>query len=423
MTSDLAIPTAAQAAAIDRRDEAEALDQRCALAFTRARFRLPDKLIYLDGNSLGALPMAAPDRLAGVIGGEWGTDLIQSWNTAGWIDAPARVGAAIAPLVGVGADEVTVADSVSVNLFKLLAACLHLRPGRRVILTEPGNFPTDLYVAQGLAALVPGVEVRAVPADGLASVLGPEVAVLMLTHVHYKWASIHDMAGLTAAAHAAGALTLWDLSHSAGAVEVDLAAAGADFAVGCGYKYLNGGPGAPAFLFAARRHHERIAQPLSGWMGHAAPFDFVDEYAPAPGMGRFLCGTPPILSLSALEAGLATFAGIAMADVAAKSRALSALLQARMAARAPQLALASPADPAARGSHLVFRHPDAFAICQASIARGVVGDFRAPDLWRLGLTPLYTRYVDVWDAAEVAGDIIARGAWRDPAFARRAAVT
>lgn len=421
MSGRVATPEAA--AACTSRADAQALDAACPLAHSRARFRLPEGVLYLDGNSLGALPVATPAHMARVVEEEWGRSLIGSWNSAGWISAPQRIGAAIAPLVGAQPDEVIVADSVSVNLFKLLAACLALRPGRRVILSEPGNFPTDLYIAQGLAALVPGVEVRTVAAPHLADALGPEVAVLMLTHVHYKWASVHDMAGLTAAAHAAGALAVWDLSHSAGALVVELNAAGADFAVGCGYKYLNGGPGAPGFLFAARRHHAHIAQPLSGWMGHARPFDFTDAYAPAPGMDRFLCGTPPILALGALEAGVATFDGIAMPDVAAKAHALSALLQARMAACAPALVLASPADPAERGSHLVFRHPDAYAICQAAIARGLVGDFRAPDLWRLGLMPLYTRYADVWDAAEVAGDILASGAWRAPGFARRSTVT
>lgn len=420
-TPGIAMPP--QAAAVASRAEAEALDAACPLAHTRARFRLPEGVIYLDGNSLGALPAATPAHLAQVIEAEWGRDLIASWNRADWIGAPARVGAAIAPLIGAAPDEVIVADSVSVNLFKLLAAALALRPGRRVILSEPGNFPTDLYVAQGLAALLRGVELRTVPAEAIPAALGPDVAVLLLTHVHYRTARMHDMAALSAAAHAAGALALWDLSHSAGAVVVDLNGAGADLATGCGYKYLNGGPGAPAFVFAARRHHDALAQPLQGWMGHAAPFDFVDDFAPAPAMRRFLTGTMPILSLSALEAGVATFAGVAMAALQAKSRSLLGLLEARMAERAPALRCLSPVDPAARGSHLAFAHPQAFAICQAAIERGVVGDFRAPDVWRLGVTPLYTRHVDVWDAAEVAGAILDGEAWRDERHQRRPAVT
>ena len=405
------------------RDDAARLDAADPLAHLRARFTIPDGLLYFDGNSLGVLPADAPARLADAVAGEWGRGLVGSWNSADWIGAPARVGAKIARLIGAEPDEVIATDSVSINVFKLLAAALALRPGRRVIVTEPGNFPTDLYIANALADLVPGVEVRAVAVDSIAQALDPEVAVLLLTHVHYKSARRLDMAELTRAAHAQGALALWDLSHSAGAVELDLAACDADLAVGCGYKYLNGGPGAPAFVFAARRLHDAIRQPLAGWMGHAAPFDFVDDYAPAPGMARFLCGTPPMLSLIALEAGLDALDGVDMEQLQAKSRALSTLLIERLAVRAPGLALASPADAAERGSHLVFAHPNAYALTQALIARGVVGDFRTPDLLRLGLTPLYLRHVDIWDAAEIIADVLATESWREPCYSQRARVT
>lgn len=405
------------------RDDALKLDSADPLAFARERFSLPEGVFYLDGNSLGVLPRATPARIADVVGREWGRDLIRSWNSADWIGAPARIGALIAPLVGAKPHEVIAADSVSVNLYKLLHAALALRPDRRVIVTEPGNFPTDLYVAQGLAAAHPSVEVRAVEPGAIEQALAPDVAVLMLTHVHYKSARVHDMVHLTAAAHAAGALALWDLSHSAGALPVELNGCTADFAVGCGYKYLNGGPGAPAFLFAAERHHAAMRSPLTGWMGHAQPFAFVDDYAPAEGMARFLCGTPPILSFAALEEGLRAFDGVDLGLLAAKSRSLSSLLVARVAELAPELRLASPADPHQRGSHVVFAHPHAYEICQALIARHVIGDFRAPDLLRLGLTPLYLSHADVWDAAEVIGEVMRTGAWRDPAYAVRSRVT
>ena len=405
------------------RTDALALDAADPLAFLRARFVLPEGVIYLDGNSLGVLPARTPGLIADAVERQWGRDLIRSWNTADWIGAPQRIGASIAPLIGVAAHEVIVADSVSVNLFKLLAAALALRPGRATILTEPGNFPTDLYVANGLAAAIPGVDVRVADLADIPGALGHDVAVLLLTHVHYKSAHRRDMRALTAAAHAAGALVLWDLSHSAGAVAVDLNGAGADLAVGCGYKYLNGGPGAPAFLFAAERYHAALVSPLAGWMGHAAPFAFDDAYAPAPGMTRFLVGTAPMLSLLALEAGVETFAGVDMGAVEAKRAALGELLIARLAERAPDLELASPREAAARGSHLVFRHPHAYEICQCLIARGVIGDFRAPDLWRAGLTPLTLSYAEVWDAAEVVGDVMATQAWAEPRFGVRGKVT
>ena len=405
--------------------EVQAMDLADPLRPCRERFTLPEGVTYLDGNSLGALPRATPGRVAAAIAGEWGRDLIASWNKHGWIDAPAKLGARIAPLIGAAADEVIVADSTSANLFKLItAACLAV-PGRSSILTEPGNFPTDLYIAQGVAQMLPGRRVRTVPVGEIAAAIDADTAIVVLTHVHYKTGAKLDMAALTAAAHAAGALILWDLSHSAGAVEIDLDGCDADLAVGCGYKYLNGGPGAPAFLYVARRWQAHLRSPLTGWMGHGAPFDFGDDYAPADGMKRFLCGTPPILGMAALDAGLDTFDGITMAALTAKSRALSELLIAGIEQRCAGagFTIVTPRDPAARGSHVSVAHDHAWEICQALIARGVVGDFRAPDVLRLGLTPLYTSHQDVWQAVETLAEVMATEAWRDPAYAVRAAVT
>jgi kynureninase len=398
-----------------------AMDAADPLAARRALFALPEGVTYLDGNSLGALPKATPARVAAVVEQQWGGDLIASWNTHGWIDAPSRLGARIAPLIGAGADEVIVADSTSANLFKLLVAACLARPDRGTIVSEPGNFPTDLYIAQGVAETLRGRRVRT--ASDVAAAIDGDTAVVLLTHVHYKTGAMADMAAITAAAHAAGALILWDLSHSVGAVEIDLNGCGADLAVGCGYKYINGGPGAPAFLYVARGLQGEMRSPLTGWMGHAAPFDFGDAYAPGAGMTRFLCGTPPILAMAALEAGLDTFDGLAMRDLVAKSRALSTLLIAGIDRRCPGFALVTPRDAAARGSHVSIAHPHAWEICQALITRGVVGDFRAPDVLRLGLTPLYTSFEDVWRAVEVLAAVMAKGAWRDPAYAVRSAVT
>ena len=405
--------------------EARALDAADPLASLRARFTFPDGVIYLDGNSLGALPAATPARVAAVVEEQWGRGLIGSWNRHNWIGAARRVGARIAPLIGAAPHEVVVADSTSVNLFKLIAAAMGARPGRRTILSEPGNFPTDLYVADGVASLVPGTQVRLAAADAIAAAVDEDTAVVVLTHIHYKSGRMLDMAALTRAAQAKGALVLWDLSHSVGAVPVALNACGADLAGGCGYKYLNGGPGAPAFLFVAERHQATLRSPLSGWMGHAAPFAFVDDYAPAPGIDRFQCGTPSILALAALEEGLAMFADVAFADLVAKSRALSqgwiALVENRCAGHA--FALASPRDPAERGSHVSFAHPDAYPICQALIARGVIGDFRAPDVLRMGFAPLYTSHEDVWRAADVLADVMNSRAWDRDAYRTRATVT
>lgn len=401
---------------------ARELDAADPLAHYRDRFDLPEGVIYLDGNSLGALPKATSARLEQVVRGEWGTDLIRSWNSAGWIELPQRVGAKIAPLIGALGHEVIACDSTSVNLFKLIAAALAMRPGRKVILSEPGNFPTDLYMIAGLEAQ--GLaERRLAERDAIAEALDDDVALLLLTHVHYKTGALHDMAALTAAAHRAGALVLWDLSHSGGALPVDLNACVADFAVGCGYKYLNGGPGAPAYAFVAERHHAALEQPLTGWMGHAAPFSFADDYAPAPGVARLLCGTPPILGLAALEVGVNLVAEIGVERLYAKSQALSTFLLECLEESGVALELVSPSDPAERGSQLSFRHPEAYALCQALIARGVIGDFRAPEVLRLGFAPAYLRFEDLAHAAHELADILATSAWDRPEFKQRAAVT
>ncbi|WP_332773261.1 kynureninase [Phenylobacterium sp.] len=401
----------------------EALDRADPLAGRRALFDLTPGQIYLDGNSLGALPRAVKPRLDAAVQAEWGRDLIKSWNTADWINLPARVGAKIAPLIGAAPDEVIAADSTSVNIFKLAAGALKLRPGRKVIVTEPGNFPTDLYILQGLRDLMGDVELRVVEQAGLEAALTDEVALLLLTHVHYKTGRVHDMARLTAQAHAAGALVLWDLSHSAGALAVDLSGCGADLAVGCGYKYLNGGPGAPAFLFVAKRLQADFQSPLTGWMGHAAPFAFGDDYAPAKGVLRGLCGTPSVLGLTALEAALTVFDGVDMADIRAKSMVLGDLFLDLALARCPEFGLGCSRDAIQRGSQVALTHPQGYPIMQALIHRGVIGDFRAPDVLRFGFTPLYVGYADVWDAVEILVDIMANEQWREARFHEIAAVT
>ncbi len=403
-------------------DEAKALDAADPLAFARERFRIPPGLIYLDGNSLGALPRGIPGRLAEVVERQWGEDLIASWNTHGWIDWPRTIAARLAPILGASPGELIIADSTSVCLFKALAAAFRARPGRRVILTEEGNFPTDLYVARSVAELLGG-EVLIVPRERLADALDEQVAVLTLTHVDYRSAERHDMAGLNAAAHDAGALTVWDLSHSAGALALDLRASGCDLAVGCGYKYLNGGPGAPAFLFAAEALQADLRPPVSGWMGHADPFAFEPVHRDASGVGRFLTGTPSILALAALESGLECFAGVDLRQVEAKAAALTQLFIEAVERRCPDLRLASPRHPALRGSHVSFAHPEAYPIMQCLIARGVIGDVRAPDLLRFGFAPLYVGYADTLRAAEVLEEVVTSRRFDRPEFRRRARVT
>jgi kynureninase len=403
-----------------------ALDQDDPLARFRDLFSLPEGVVYLDGNSLGALPRDTPQRVASVVAREWGNGLIRSWNDAGWIDAPARIGDKIGNLIGAAPGTVMVADSTSVNLFKLLGAALHLRPGRRVILSERGNFPTDLYIAQGLAALLgDGHTLRLAERDRMADSIDDDTAVVMLTHVNYHHGAMYDMAAITRAVHAKGALMLWDLCHSAGAVPVDLGAADADFAVGCGYKFLNGGPGAPAFLHVARRLQDQLRFPITGWLGHAAPFAFETDFRPASGIAGAVVGTPPMISMAALEAGIDIAVQAPMEQLRAKSIRQAGIFADLVAQHCAGhgLVLASPADPAQGGSQVCFAHPEAWPIMQALIARGVIGDFRAPDILRFGLTPLYLGYADLWDAVQVLRQVLDSGEWRQDRFRQRRKVT
>ena len=432
--------------------DCQTLDAQDPLRPLRDHFTLPPGMVYLDGNSLGAMPRATAARVADVVTREWGQDLIKSWNSAGWFALPQRMGNMIAPLVGAGQDEVVATDSTSVNLYKVLHAAINIAKSKKsgttpqILLSERANFPTDLYIAQGLCA-AQGLTLKLVEADGIAAALADtsdgEVAVLMLTHVNYRTGAMYDMRAVTAAAHAAGALAVWDLAHSAGAVPVDLTGADADFAVGCGYKYLNGGPGAPAFVWVHPRHADQFSQPLSGWWGHAAPFAFTPEYRPAPGITRYLCGTQPLISLSALECGLDVFhAAEALGGMAAlrtKSLALTdlfiALVEERCAGHG--LALVTPRAHAERGSQVCLsREKGAYAIVQALIARNVVGDFRAgdppgqadgvvpmPDILRFGFTPLYIGFEDVWNAVEQLRQVLVSGEWQEARFNQQHAVT
>ena len=394
-----------------------------ANALARERFSIPNDVIYLDGNSLGPLPKATPERLRGLMREEWRSDLIASWNKHHWIDLPATVAARLAPIVGAKPGELVIADSTSVSLFKLLAAGVRARPGRGTVLTGTSNFPTDLYVAEGLCAML-GLELRTVEPDALAGSIDEDVAVVTLTHVDYRSAAIHDMAAINAAARDAGALTCWDLSHSAGAIVLDLDGAGCDLAVGCGYKSLNGGPGAPAFIYVREGLQAELCPPLQGWMGHHDPFAFDPQFRPAEGISRFLTGTPSILALAALDCGLATFDGIAMADIEARSRQLSqAFIDAVEQRSGDHMTLASPRDPATRGSHVCFTHPDGYAVMQALIERKVIGDFRAPDLMRFGFAPLYNSAEEVIRAAAILGEILDTRAWDEPRHHMRRKVT
>ncbi len=401
-------------------------DRDDPLANFREAFALPEGVIYLDGNSLGPPPLAAIEDLNEAAQDAWGHGLVRSWNTAGWIDSPTRLGDRLAELIGAGPGEVIVADSTSVNLFKLLVAAMQARPERQVILSEPGDFPTDLYMAEGAVRTLGGgrrLELR--DPEDLEAAIGPDTAVLLLGHVHYKSGRVRDMAGLTAKAQAAGALVLWDLSHSGGVLPVQLNACNVDLAVGCGYKYLSGGPGAPAFLFVAKRHQDSLVSPLGGWMGHAQPFAFEDGYAPAEGIRRFACGTPPILSLTALEAGVSLALRAGPERLAAKARALGDLFIATVEAgpAAGALTLASPRAAAERGGQVSFHHPQAYAIVQALIARGVIGDFRAPDICRFGFSPLFLSFAQVEEGARMLGEVVAGKLYEDPAYSVRTAVT
>ena len=418
-------------------------DAQDPLRLLRDQFNLPDGVVYLDGNSLGAMPRSAAAKVAQAVTEEWGQGLIRSWNSAGWFELPQRLGDKIGTLVGASAGTLVATDSTSINLYKVLSAALHIAaldaPERRVVLSERSNFPTDLYIAESLCKQR-GCRLQLVDADELDAALDASVAVLMLTHVNYRTGAMFDMAAVTAAAHQAGALVVWDLAHSAGAVPVHLEQADADFAVGCGYKYLNGGPGAPAFVWVHPRHASRFWQPLSGWWGHAAPFAFTPDYLPAPGITRYLCGTQPILSMRALECGLDTVLAAqdcipgqdAMTALRGKSLQLTDLFIALVGQRCAGfgLSVATPLDHQRRGSQVsLSRAEGAYAIMQALIARGVIGDFRAgdgrnhPDILRFGFTPLYVGFADVWNAVEHLRQVLQTGEWMQAQFNQKRAVT
>ncbi|MEL6550823.1 MAG: kynureninase [Pseudomonadota bacterium] len=387
-------------------------------------FVLPEGVIYLDGNSLGPLPKHAARRVAEATEAEWGQMLVRGWNAAGWMDAPTQLGDRIAPLIGAGPGTTMVGDTLSIKVFQALSAALDLRPERKVILTDSGNFPTDVYMAEGLVkALGKGHTLRIVEPEDVLDTLDDDVAVLMLTHVDYRTGRMHDMATLSAKAREVGAITLWDLAHSAGALPVDLAGVGADFAVGCTYKYLNGGPGAPAFIYIRPDMAARISPILSGWLGHAAPFNFDLAYSPAEAVGRMRVGTPPVLQMAALDAALDLWDDVSMDDIRDRSIALSGLFIAEVEARCPTLSLASPRDPELRGSQVSFRFDEGYAAMQALISRGVIGDFRAPDIMRFGFTPLYLDEGDIRRAVDILEEVMAHALWDEPKFKARAAVT
>lgn len=413
------------------RSHCQALDAQDPLAPLRRQFALPEGVIYLDGNSLGARPVAALARAQQVIAQEWGNGLIRSWNSAGWADLSQRLGNRLAPLIGARDGEVVITDTTSINLFKVLSAALSVQrqrqPGRKVIVSEASNFPTDLYIAEGLAELLQqGYSLRLVNSpDELPQAIDQDVAVVMLTHVNYKTGYMYDMQALTALSHECGALSIWDLAHSAGAVPIDLHTARADYAIGCTYKYLNGGPGSQAFVWVNPLLVDVVRQPLSGWFGHTRQFAMEAQYAPSAGIARYLCGTQPITSLAMVECGLEIFAQTDMASLRTKSLALTdlfiALVEARCAAHG--LVLITPREHARRGSHVSFEHPEGYAVIQALIARGVIGDYREPRIMRFGFTPLYTRFTEVWDAVEILGEILDQKTWDQPQFKVRNSVT
>ncbi|OPA97900.1 kynureninase [Pseudomonas fluorescens] len=413
------------------RSHCQALDAQDPLAPLRQQFALPEGVIYLDGNSLGARPVAALARAQQVISDEWGNGLIRSWNSAGWAELSQRLGNRLAPLIGARDGEVVITDTTSINLFKVLSAALSVQrqrqPKRKVIVSEASNFPTDLYIAEGLTELLQqGYSLRLVNSpDELTQAIDADVAVVMLTHVNYKTGYMYDMQALTALSHECGALSIWDLAHSAGAVPIDLHKAGADYAIGCTYKYLNGGPGSQAFVWVNPALVDVVRQPLSGWFGHTRQFAMESNYAPSAGIARYLCGTQPITSLAMVECGLEIFAQTDMASLRAKSLALTdlfiTLVESRCAAHG--LELITPREHARRGSHVSFEHPEGYAVIQALIARGVIGDYREPRIMRFGFTPLYTSFTEVFDAVEVLGEILDNGTWDQPQFKVRNSVT
>ncbi|MEW9532959.1 kynureninase [Microbispora sp. NPDC049125] len=405
------------------RTECQALDAQDPLRSFREEFSLPPGIVYLLGNSLGALPRRTPERVARTVETEWGVHLGASWNTAGWWDLPQTTGDRLAPLIGAGPGQVLAGDSTSVCIFKAVAAALPLRPGRNVIISDLDNFPTDRYVVEGAAQALGAYEIRDIgsPDESLDEALGDDVALVLLSQVDYRTGAARDMAAVTARVHAAGALMIWDLCHSTGALNVDVG--DADFALGCTYKYLNGGPGAPAYIYVAPRHQEAARNVLSGWHGHAAPFAFESHYRPADGVRRFASGSPPVLSYAALNASLDIWEGVDMSEVRAKSQALTSLFIELLDELHPGLTLATPRDPGRRGSQVSYRHPDGYPVIRALADRGVVGDFREPDFIRFGFAPLYLRYVDVHDAATALAEVLAKELWRDEKYARRLTVT
>ncbi|MEM7424524.1 MAG: kynureninase [Pseudomonadota bacterium] len=411
---------------MESRDEARALDAADPLAGFRDRYVLPDGVIYLDGNSLGPMAASVPGEMAQAVEQEWGQGLISSWNDAGWWSLPVTLGEKIAPLVGAAPGQIVVSDSTSVNIYKAVQAGLQMRPDRNVLVTEAGGFPTDLYITEGVMQSERRVERRLIanPAD-IDRHLDADVAVLLLSHVDYRSGELLDMKAITERAQAAGAIVIWDLCHSAGVVPMSLDECNVDLAVGCTYKYLNGGPGAQSWIYAPKRLHGEIRQPLSGWWGHAAPFEFEQSYRAEPGIKAFLCGSQAILGMRALSAALDVFADVDMALVRAKSIGLTGtfieLVEAECGAHG--FGLFSPRDAAIRGSQVALTHPDGYAIIQALIARGVIGDFRMPDILRFGFAPLYIGYEDVWNAVAILRDIMETGAWKAPEFAVKAAVT
>jgi kynureninase len=410
---------------VSLRSDVEALDTADPLNAFRAQFHLPDGAIYLDGNSLGPMVNKVPAAMEHALQQEWANGLISSWNDAGWWNMAVQLGDRIGQIVGAASGQIVVSDSTSVNLFKALHAALALRPGRKTIVSEAESFPTDLYMIEGAMQAFPGSECRLVGSLGadLDAVLDDQVAVVLLSNVNYRSGALGDMQAITKNAHDAGALVIWDLCHSAGVVPMQLDAWDVDFAVGCTYKYLNGGPGAPSFIYAARRLHDTIRQPLSGWWGHAAPFSFETVYRPAPGIRAFLCGSQPILSMRALEAALGAYDGVELSAIRTKSQKLTGLFIELVSEMCPELGIASPRDPDERGSQVALTHENGYAIVQAMIARGIIGDFRAPDILRFGFAPLYIRYVDVWDAAVQLADILKTEEWREPRFQVRSEVT
>ena len=420
------------------RDSLAQLDANDPLIRFRERFQLPEGVIYLDGNSLGALPHGAAERAAQVVTQQWGQGLIRSWNDAGWFELPTRLGDKLGQLLGANPGETVVTDTTSLNLFKALASALRIQqadgPERRVLITERDNFPTDIYIAEGLADLLNSVgaetgvsyEVKLIDSETeLLAALGDDTALVSLSHVNYRTGAMWDMAAVTEAVHQAGGLAIWDLAHAAGAVPVDLNAANADYAVGCTYKYLNGGPGSPAFIWVNARHHERFWQPLSGWWSHQAPFAMAESYTPANDVRRFMCGTQPVTSMAMIEVGLDISVEAQMDKVRANSLELTDLFIELVETRCAGygLELITPRDHARRGSHVSFSHPNGYEIIAALISRGVIGDYREPEVLRFGVTPLYLSRTDIWDAVEILREVLHTGAWQREEFAVRNAVT